>query len=356
MARLERPRVSLGEWRAVAMILAVWTVLLATYAVGRGHVWRSPDAWERLVYALVAYGLGVAVSCLFLPCRAWLLRGGRWRGIGRFVVLSAGLTLGHSILDTQLEGLVFAGTPDWLPTTAANFAFYGSVHLAAGGLVMLLAVVEARQGAERAHALLEASRAKAEFLALQLQTQPHFLFNTLNGAASLVAAARGRDAVALLASLSELLRMTMKTDALERTTLQAEFAMAQAYAQVQETRFAGRLTISWDVEPQVLGRPAPALFLAPMLDEAVRWGLSVSGPAHVRIGMLDASGRTRIQCLLQAPQLRPTALEAGALVGPEERLGLAASLERRWSSDGFLVFTELDHGDAGDAPSRAALR
>lgn len=356
MARLERARESLGGWRAVAVILAVWTVLLATYAIGRGHVWRSPDAWERLLYALLAYLLGVAVSCLYLPCRAWLLQGGRWRRIGRFLVLSAGLTLGHSVLDTALEGVVFAQAPDWLATTASNFAFYGSVHLAAGGLVMLLAVVEARQDAEHARALLEASRARAEFSALQLQTQPHFLFNALNGAASLVTAARGNDAVALLGNLSALLRMTMKTDALARTTLQAEFAMAQAYAQVQVTRFADRLTIDWDVELQVLGRSSPALFLTPMLDEAVRWGLGVSGPAHVRVGIADAAGRTRIQCLAQASEPRSAALEVDPIVGPQERQGPWANLERRWSSDGFLVYTELDHAAAVDARVEGALR
>src|SRR5207253_2414796 len=65
----------------------------------------------------------------------------------------------------------------------------------------------------RANALqaaqLEASLAEARLHALELQIQPHFLFNTMNAVSSLVRARRNDEAVTMLAGLSELLRYTL---------------------------------------------------------------------------------------------------------------------------------------------------
>ncbi|HWS70844.1 MAG TPA: histidine kinase, partial [Thermoanaerobaculia bacterium] len=58
-------------------------------------------------------------------------------------------------------------------------------------------------------AQLEKSLAEARLHALELQIQPHFLFNTMNAVSSLVRARRNDEAVTMLAGLSELLRYTL---------------------------------------------------------------------------------------------------------------------------------------------------
>ena len=65
-----------------------------------------------------------------------------------------------------------------------------------------------REGALQA-AQLETSLADARLHALELQIQPHFLFNTMNAISSLVRNRRNSEAVAMMTGLSELLRYTL---------------------------------------------------------------------------------------------------------------------------------------------------
>ena len=62
---------------------------------------------------------------------------------------------------------------------------------------------------ERVAARLEVSLAEARLHAVELQLQPHFLFNTLNSVSALVRTARQREAVTMIAGLSDLLRYSL---------------------------------------------------------------------------------------------------------------------------------------------------
>jgi hypothetical protein len=81
------------------------------------------------------------------------------------------------------------------------------------GLVVLAYLVDEASARAREHerkaAQLETSLAEARLHALELQTQPHFLFNTLNGIAALVRAGQPREALTMIGGLSDLLRYAL---------------------------------------------------------------------------------------------------------------------------------------------------
>src|SRR5258705_588256 len=103
---------------------------------------------------------------------------------------------------------------------------------------------------ERRAAQLETSLAEARLHALSLQIQPHFLFNTLNGIASLVRAGQNAQAIGMIGGLSDLLRYALDRAAGARVALAEERAMLERYLQIQRLRLPDRLALEVQISPQ----------------------------------------------------------------------------------------------------------
>src|SRR5262249_14969978 len=98
---------------------------------------------------------------------------------------------------------------------------------------------------------LETKLVEAQLKALQQQLQPHFLFNTLHAISALM----HRDVEAAdqtLMRLSDLLRMTLERLGGQESTLQAELDFLGKYLEIERVRFADRLTVNFDVQPETL--------------------------------------------------------------------------------------------------------
>jgi two-component system LytT family sensor kinase len=122
-------------------------------------------------------------------------------------------------------------------------------------------------------AQLEGQLARAHLHALEMQLQPHFLFNTLNSISELV----HDDPTAaelMVAQLGDLLRMTMAGDGRQEVPLSRELELVGAYLEIERTRFQDRLSVKKQVEPDVLDALVPTLLLQPLVENAVRHGLS----------------------------------------------------------------------------------
>jgi len=143
---------------------------------------------------------------------------------------------------------------------------------------------------EQQAALLEARLNEARLRSLQAQLQPHFLFNTLNGIATLL---RRDPATAeeMLLSLSELLRISLSSSHRQEIPLREEMDFLGRYLAIQRMRFGERLQVVEAVEPAALDCLVPALLLQPLVENAIRHGLEPSGqPGQLRIaGSRDRS-------------------------------------------------------------------
>jgi two-component system, LytTR family, sensor kinase len=131
---------------------------------------------------------------------------------------------------------------------------------------------EARMRAVRT-SRLEASLAEARLAMLRMQLQPHFLFNTLNSIAALMR--RDVDAAdRMIARLAELLRHSLDTTGRREVTLREELETLARYLEIEQTRFADRLTVQYEVEPETLDALVPGLILQPIVENAVRHGVA----------------------------------------------------------------------------------
>jgi two-component system, LytTR family, sensor kinase len=128
---------------------------------------------------------------------------------------------------------------------------------------------------------LEASLADARLHALELQIQPHFLFNTMNAITSLVRTQRNDEAVAMIAGLSELLRYTLDHAGHQRVRLEEELSVLERYLEIQRVRFPDRMTFRVDASDDARRAAVPTLILQPLAENAVRHGIAPNASAGV---------------------------------------------------------------------------
>jgi len=129
----------------------------------------------------------------------------------------------------------------------------------------------------------ELRASQAQLQALKMQLHPHFLFNTLHSISALV----HRDPEAadkMIARLGDFLRLTLDASATQEVPLRRELEFLNCYLDIERVRFNDRLTTSLEVDPRVLDCRVPNLILQPLVENAIRHGVSQrAAPGHVRV-------------------------------------------------------------------------
>jgi sensor histidine kinase YesM len=99
----------------------------------------------------------------------------------------------------------------------------------------------------------------------------------------------------LLARLSELLRLTLRSGARVETTLEEELALLERYAEIQETRYGDRLRIRIEAEPAARQAMVPHLILQPLVENAIRHGITRrAAPGRVDVVARAAADRLHL--------------------------------------------------------------
>ena len=130
---------------------------------------------------------------------------------------------------------------------------------------------------------LEARLAQARLQVLEMELQPHFLFNTLNTVSALVH--KDPDtAERMIARLGDLLRLTLDRSPQQEVTLEQELELLSRYIDIEQTRFRDRLTVTVQVEPTTLAARVPRLLLQPIVENAIRHGVARRSTAgHIEV-------------------------------------------------------------------------
>jgi hypothetical protein len=113
----------------------------------------------------------------------------------------------------------------------------------------------------------------ARLRALQSQLNPHFLFNALNGIATLIRDDDGTTAAEMVDTLSDFLRFTLQKLESPEILVAEELAFIEQYLRIQRFRFGSRLRSSVVADPETHGAFVPTLILQPLVENAVRHGI-----------------------------------------------------------------------------------
>ena len=152
-------------------------------------------------------------------------------------------------------------------------------------------------GAQRRVAEAESAARAAQVRALRYQVNPHFLFNTLNSLSSLVMSGRPEEAEEMILKLSTFFRSSLSLDPSADVTLAEEIALQSLYLDIERVRFPRRLKVEIDVPPQLETARLPALILQPVVENAIKYGVSPTREKVVlRIAAKEAGpGRFKLE-------------------------------------------------------------
>jgi LytS/YehU family sensor histidine kinase len=120
---------------------------------------------------------------------------------------------------------------------------------------------------------LERSFFEARLNALRMQLDPHFLFNALNTISSQVER-DPRLARQMIEHLGDLLRLSLENKDRHEVLLMEELTFLDRYLAIQRIRFGDRLRIAIEIAPEVKYASVPCLVLQPLVENAIRHGLS----------------------------------------------------------------------------------
>lgn len=297
---------ALGDWYVFALlsIPVIWLARRFRFESG---------SWMKSV--VVHVGASIAFSAAFMVLRAWL---GMWQSGGNFSEAFQPLL----VKTWHFNLLIY-----WV-IAVVNFAFD---------------YYRKFRERELSAAELEKQLAQAQLQALQMQLNPHFLFNSLHSISALMHEDVER-ADGMIARLSELLRAALDSSDTQEVPLREELDLLKRYLAIEQIRFGGRLNVRIEAPPEILDARVPNLILQPLVENAIRHGIEPRAKAgHIELRAEDSNGSLILEVSDNGSGIPPDQPinEGVGLSNTRTRLrtlyGGAHNFELRQSSEGGLL-------------------
>jgi len=272
---MRRPRIRLLIFGAATLV----GLYFALQAYTNPDV-RPPLTWgQALGINLTFYYLWALTTPLVMAmAKRFRFESGRWHlSLLAHLLVSASVTAIQIFIGEAILTLLSIRSPDLVANIRTSFIVNFQTSLPTYWLMLFVYLTfdyyaKYRDREVRA-AQLSAQLSHAQLQALKMQLRPHFLFNTLNSISSLMY----RDveaADAMLARLSEFLRLTLDRDLDQEVTLEDELRYVLSYLEIEKIRFEDRLTVHVDVENGSETACVPSLALQPLVENAIRHGIA----------------------------------------------------------------------------------
>jgi signal transduction histidine kinase len=338
--------------RVALVVAAAWVLVGVVWGVQStvgGSLQGSPVALGMALRASLVQSLPwipVTLAIVYLVVRFPLTRKRFRRSI--WVHLAAVPIVAFAANVLVVLGFWFlAGRFDGVGPLVRSAALWAAVRLHVALLVyaaiaaLTQALVYFRDARERELTLarVEGQLARARLNALTAQIRPHFLFNTLHTIGQLWRSGRHEEADSVLDHLGALFHKVQDSTSRTEVPLAEELELVREYLAIEEVRFRDRLRASVTASPAALECRVPPLFLQPLVENAVRHGISVASTA----------GRLEVEASLEDGRLVVEVRDDGpGMAAPGDR-GLAGStsagvglrntrerLEQLYGADGRL--------------------
>ena len=174
--------------------------------------------------------------------------------------------LGPEVVKAEYRGVEFFG----LPRFGMELLMYGLCWLACAAVnSQLVAQRDSIRSLELGRQL-----SSAHLRALQMQLEPHFLFNTLNAVTTLVELGRREQALETLEHLNTVMKLVLKRNTPSKIPLAQELEVLESYLAIEQVRFADRLRVDINLDPQTLDGLVPCFLLQPIIENAIRHGIA----------------------------------------------------------------------------------
>ncbi len=184
----------------------------------------------------------------------------------------------------------------------------------------------------------------SELKVLQMQMNPHFLFNTLNMIAKTAYLGDSEETVFLLQKTAQLLRYSLDYMG-KSVTLARELEILDSYVCLQEKRFGNRIDFDFNLDERFHDIQIPCFILQPLVENAITHG----------VGMYTEGGKILISTvwIKEEGMGMISVIDNGMGMEPCELKEVRCSLNEEWNFDDRIglgnVYMRLEnffHGDA----------
>jgi signal transduction histidine kinase len=281
---------NLSESTVVAMraSMVLWT-LGYTMVIAVGGLYTERTTLPDILVNMPLWVLAMAQSGLI-----YLL----WRRVqGRPGVVRWPIAVGACLVASVLQTTIDLNTFYWLGRTILPEGWAWAPHARGGvggalilytwtfilNLILYWAIGLSEHAREQGRRAAEAEAAseraqyatqRAQLAALRLQLNPHFLFNTLNAISTLVMERDHERADRMLERLSDFLRASLSMDPSALIRLAEELDAVQAYLEIEEARFEGRLDVAIDCPEPLRALLVPGFVLQPLVENAIKYAVA----------------------------------------------------------------------------------
>ena len=336
---MTEPVIGKINWPMWLIIFGFWTFFSFLYAnqiyfemlhnPNMHHSWWRIAFWQLVVWYLWGF-----LSPLILTLgRKFPLEGSaRLRGLLVHVISCVVFSALHVASATALRMIIrpFDVWSDirsfplqYQDELRAFFLFDVLVYWAIFGVGYAFDYRERYRERESAASELKAQLAKRSWNHLRCN-RIHFLFITLHTIAGLVRSNEKSQAVDMISGLSDLLRHALESAAKQQVTLKEELKFIELYLDIQKVRFSDRLTVQLEVAPDTLNAIVPNLILQPLVENAIRHGISPKNSSGVLlVKSYSDNGELHLVVSDDGPGLR-----SGWQIENNEGIGLANTNER----------------------------
>jgi LytS/YehU family sensor histidine kinase len=335
---------ALAAWPVVTLALAAQ---IYTYRAGF-HV-PLPFA-DALRYPAVEYFFwAIAAPLIYdLALRFELSRQTWTRHLPVLIGAALATDILHGLYRAPLHWFVYPGEAQAATIGTAELMKYYAIGNLAGDLAyftVIIALANMVLSAQR-HRAREQEWTMDRQQVLEAQLHPHFLYNTLNSIASLMH--EDVDAAdEMMTKLATLLRRTLNRNGAYEIPLREELEILEIYLDIQRTRFEDRLTTTVSADPEVLDLMVPRLILQPLVENAVRHGISRrTGPGRIEIRAWRDNGALNMTVLNDGAGWDSRSIGNGGLGLANTRARLAQHFR-----DGY----RFDLREAGDCGAVAEI-
>jgi len=284
---------NLCSTQSVFMLVLVAELLAVLLTLGTNGLFDFQ--WNKLLIVSVLLQWIVVISAIALcRLRHWL---------GKLSPIRAGITSYSVVLGITL---VMSLLGQWLLYGFSGLLFVGDQHFAfdiqlllnnlciaaiiAGILLRYLYLQQQLRNQQQAEM-------HARIQALQSRIRPHFLFNSMNSIASLIATAP-ETAERLVEDLSELFRASLAEPTL--IPLNRELDLCKHYIDIEQLRLGKCLDVEWQIGTYDSHQQIPSLMLQPLLENAIFHGIEPL-PAGGKITIKVSQNKTHLSIVITNP-------------------------------------------------------
>ncbi len=204
-----------------------------------------------------------------------------------FGITTAAWIIGLSLLATILQSAaahIFISLAGWQNMEMSPFdlwllrmMFFWLVYMTWSLLHFWLRAEQAAEASVQRTLEAQAETHRMELQLLRSQLDPHFLFNALNGIASVVRA-DSPAASSMVLELADYLRYSLDHREDTKVPLAEEIDAMMAYLRVEQARFAEELQVEITTDEEARNRQVPCFILLPLVENAVKHSYGACEP------------------------------------------------------------------------------